>query len=568
MKNRNLTFVAVLCLLSSYMFAQEDMGSALPMTTYYYFAYYTDGVTPPLTSGSLGVSGSGVPACQGIDNNDVWYEYTSIYNGNRIDVDASFDAVISIYDSSMNLIDCENSIAGAGVESIWVNQLTANDTYYLRIHSFGAETGTFDIYAYHLPPCGLRAGWYPYPATDGIPVGYRVNESTKRRNYAADNIYIQATMWEFTDVNSGFVETVIINGTNGDFALQQLTDMCFGNEYTVRVQIQLEGKWSGFGEPRPLIMELEPSTRLLPGYGGGTYGISSNLKVVFTGAQQIIEWRFTTDNGAEVINHISTNSTISMDDIDCIRYNRIYTVEVRATYCGITGPWSTPDFIIIAPIPYTQLIPEDCGTVQFPGATLQCEFVNVADQYAWQIAPVDPSNPLIPIGPAIVELTPNATLYLLPLGLDYGTTYRVGIKPMLGFTGGCATTQEGDYGQFCLVTIGNPNTTLPPVAAPNIDIEDGGIAVIDGDFQQMQVYPNPVQSGQTFNVTFDASGYSDQASIAVYNMGGQVILDEKIWKRYNGRGLEIMSDDRWTPGLYHIQIIDNRKSMNSKILVK
>ncbi|NQX91520.1 MAG: T9SS type A sorting domain-containing protein, partial [Flavobacteriales bacterium] len=325
----------------------------------------------------------------------------------------------------------------------------------------------------------------------------------------------------------------------------------------------VDGRWCGYGNVRPIDMESEPSTRLLPGYGGGTYGLSSNLKVVFSGPDQQIEWRFTTDNGNDVVIHNSTNSTISMDEIGCLRYGRIYTIEVRVTYCGITGPWSAPDFIITSNIPYTKLRDQYCGTVQFAGATVLCDFVSVADQYAWQVAPVDPNDPLLtPTGPAIIEYTDNTDLYLLPLGLEYGQTYRIGVKPFLGFTGGCNSVQEGDYGQFCLVTIGNPGQVAPNLQARDLVVEDN-----EDEWTNVEVFPNPATSGQDVQLLLTSGGLTDGARLMIYNASGQLIEDRMLSRMINGDIIKFNSLG-WTGGMYHLQIIDERTTIHKQFVIR
>jgi len=138
------------------------------------------------------------------------------------------------------------------------------------------------------------------------------------------------------------------------------------------------------------------------------------------------------------------------------------------------------------------LRPEYCNTTQYAGVTLQCEFLEVVDQYAWQLTPVDNDDPTYtPIGPAIVTYSRQTTaLYLLPLGLEYGTTYRVGVKPMLGTTDACNSPQEGDYGYFCHVTIGTP--------AELTEWDDGTLAPEDnplGEMTALSVFPNPTTTG-------------------------------------------------------------------------
>ncbi|MGB1032433.1 MAG: T9SS type A sorting domain-containing protein, partial [Flavobacteriales bacterium] len=553
--------------------AQEESVSATGITSTYYLAYIGGGATCTPTTMALGASGSGTAVCDGTDNDDIWLTFNASTQGMKVDAGSTtFDAVLYVYDSGMTLVGCENSVAGTGTESLWITTLTPGDDYFIRIHSFsGTGAGTVDVCTYHLPPSELRTGWSPFPSGDPNDPGYRVTELTKRRNYAPYNNEIEATRWEFTELGSGDVDEVEITGNSGNLTLVEVPNMCYGNDYMVRVQIRVNGAWCGYGQSLPLTMEAEPNTRLLAEYSGATVGISSDIKVVFSGVDQLIEWRFTSNNGNEVLSHFSTSSTISIDDVACVRYDRVYTVEVRVTYCGITGPWSEIDFIIISQIPYTGLTAQYCGTVQFPGATLQTEFVNVADQYAWQLAPVDPLDPnLTPTGPAIVTYTNNTLLYLLPLGLEYGTTYRIGTKSFLGTQGGCNTTQESDYGNFCLVTIGNPGLLAPPfeeTSRPNFDENVEFVNASAKTFSRISAYPNPLISGDDLFVKIDGETLSDKATVSVFNSQGQEVFNGQVSQLINGSTIRLNTDNNWAKGMYFLQITDDRKSLSTTLLI-
>lgn len=568
---KQLSFIlAALLFAVLNVYSQEEPASAVPLTETYYLEQLLNNPACNSLALSLGASGSGMPTCAGVDNNDVWISTTATYQGSKYSLETSnFDAVIYVYDASFNLIACENSNGANAGEEIWVTDLVAGDNYYIRVHSFDGSAGDFTLCGWYLPRSELRNGWSPYPSGDSAPLGYRVTEWTKRRNYAPYNNLIQGTRWEFTNVDTGVITQYEITGNNGNLTLSLLDDMCFGQSYTVRVQVRVDDNWCGYGESLPLLTEAEPTTRLQDGYGGNTYGVSSNIKVNFVGPDQLIEWRFTSNNGAEVLQHFSTSSTISMDEIACIRYNRIYTVEVRVTYCGQTGPWSDADFLIISPLPYTRVTDQYCNTVQFPGATLFTEFINVADQYAWQIAEIDPDDPLLtPVAPAIVTYSPSTNLYLLPLGLEWGKTYRIGVKPFLGFTGDCDTFQEGDYGQFCSITIGDPSALMAPPMLSATDDETGEL--IQGTDEQLELlaYPNPMSSGDILKLQVKGTSLSPDARLKVFSGNGMVLIDDLVSNFLQGNTIELMSSSNWARGMYFVQVQDARKSLSTNVLLK
>lgn len=564
------SFLLVFLCLSSTVFSQEESVSAVPITETYYLEQLLNNPACDALALSLGSSGSGLATCAGVDNNDVWISTTASTQGSKYSVETNnFDAVVYVYDESLNLIACENSNGANMGEELWVTNLVAGATYYIRVHSVDGAAGDFTICGWFLPQCELRSGWSPYPSGDAEPFGYRVTQLTKRRIYGAYNGLIQATLWEFTNIDNGVVSTFEVGGNNSTLTLSVLGDICFGQSFDVRIQVMVDGQWCGYGEVLPLLMQTEPSTTLEDGYGGETYGISSNLKVNFVGPDQLIEWRFISNNGTEVLQHFGNSSTVSMDEINCIRYNRVYTVEVRVIYCGITGPWSEPDFIIINPLPHTSVTSSACNSVIFPGTTLSAEYISVADQYAWQIAEVDPNDPLLtPIGPAIVSYSDGPSLYLLPLGLEWGKTYRVGVKPFLGFNGDCSTAQEGDYGQFCTFTIGDPTALMaPPMLSTTYNGDDEDV-LADENLLELSAYPNPMSAGEILKLQVKGTSLSLDARVRVFSGNGMVLIDDLVSKYNRGDVIEFAGSSSWASGMYFIQVQDARKSLSTNVLFR
>lgn len=526
--HKKLTILVALCFAIG-GFAQEDPASAVSISLQDYLQVTYDAQACASTAGSLGATDSGEPVCTGISTDDVWYAFTATTQAVKIEGETTnFDMVLQVIDAgTMNSIACQNTNGANTGESLYLNTLVAGSNYYVRVHSAdGAGTGTFDICGQYLPQAEVRNGWYPAFTPDiGLP-GYRINQSVNRTTYTPYNDLIQGTRWMFIDIDSGDIFTSEVNGSNGMINLNSVGGLCFNKTYDVFCQVRVSDFWCGYSQVRQIYTESEPTTELEPAYPGLNYNLDDEIKARFVGTGQNLEWRLTTDNGETVLLHQGANSTsyCYLDLVDCIRYNRIYTIEIRAEYCGLWGSWSDPEFIIINPIPYVNLRPEFCGTVQYPGVTLQCEFLEVVDQYAWQLAPVDPDDPtMTPIAPAIVAYSVNTTaLYLLPLGVEYGTTYRVGVKPMLGTTDNCNSPQEGDYGFFCLVTIGTPAELTEwdgEVLAPEDPTYDAA---------SLSVYPNPVTNGYA-SVFVGDKNLSGNALIQIYDLAGKLVSEKQFF---------------------------------------
>lgn len=569
MKRLALTMLAAVVFWTSK--AQETPAAALSLTPGNYITQTGTGVGPTMLSANLGSTPSGVAACVGAANDDRWYVFNAETQALKVEVNTTaFDAVIEILEvGSLISVACQNTNGANSGELLQVNNLTIGNDYLLRIYSLEGVGGAFTFYAQHYPTANVRDGWHPVPGTDiGLP-GYRINEGINRSQYTPYNGLIQNTEWLFIDTDNGDEYTLLVNGSNGIVNLNSVGGLCFGKNYDVYVQVRVDDFWCGFGEVRSVMTEAVPTTEMEPGYAGGSYDLNQDVKARFVGNGQIIEWRLTTDNGNTVLTHQGAASTsyCYFDLVECIRYNKIYTIEARAFYCGVWGPWSDPDFIIINPLPYVNLRPQYCNTVQFPGATLMCEFIPVADTYGWQFAPVDPDDPsLTPIGPAIVTYSVNTTsLYLLPLGLQFGTTYRVGTKPFLGTTDNCDDPQEGDYGFFCPVSIGNPNALMPGPEYRNEAPNEPSLAIDEA--ASFSVFPNPVREGIA-NVKLEGLGLSGRATLQLYDLQGKLLLSEQLMKLEEAHFLQVGLPAGCTSGTYLLVLENDQQRFSTRVLVQ
>ena len=84
---------------------------------------------------------SGVPACTGTPNNDVWYEFTATNNAHDVVVAGSsgFDAVVQAFSGAcgtLTSIGCRNNTGTGGTETLRVTGLTVGQAYRLRVYHF------------------------------------------------------------------------------------------------------------------------------------------------------------------------------------------------------------------------------------------------------------------------------------------------------------------------------------------------------------------------------------------------------------------------------------------------
>lgn len=538
---RYFAFLALFC-ASFTVYTQENPGTAVALNLTNYLTDTGSGTGCSPVAGSLGTTGSGQPACAGVDNNDVWYIFTATTQAAKFTITTgNFDAVAQVLEvGTFNSVACENSNGANSGEVLRVNTLVAGNQYYLRIHSANGGAGTFTVCGQAYPDASVRVTHSPYPPIDEGVTGYRLTNNTARILYGTNNALIQASRWYFTDVDNSDVFFVQITGSNTLLQLNNVGGLCFNRTYSVLVEVQTDGYWCGTSIARDIIMEPLPVTAVSPTVFGNTYTAAGSINCNFVGTGNQFEWRFTTDNGTTQFTVLNAPNTtiLQLSIVPCLRYNRIYTVEVRAQYCGVWGPWSESAFFFTANVPYVNVRPQYCNTIQTVNSYITCDFTPNVSQYAWQFAPIDPADPtMTPIGPAIVRLTPTTSMHLLLVGLTPGATYRVGAKAIFGVNDGCGQPQEGDYGNFCAITIaGGSGLTAPGYE----DDGDGGLFLSHGDEQpgdlyKISTFPNPVSNG-IMNVLLPPTEFDSQILINVFDLRGKLVFSEQ---RYSGAGTQL-----------------------------
>jgi len=525
-------------ILSIPAFCQTDEPAGAPVIA---VDFYSQGA---FTAGSLAAtSASDLAATCFTGNSDGYYQFVATTQGVKIDATTGdFDMTLEARDAAETWVDCENSNGAGTGETMWVTGLIPGDTYYVSVGSNGAVgAGAFSIKVEWLPNVEVRPGYTPNPATDAGLVGYKVAETTRRTWNSIFpfniNTIVTGSRYQFTAQSDASVFTHDIAGSTELINLNTVPGpLCFSETYDVLVQVQIEGQWCGYSTVQPIAMEPEPTTTLNPVYVNGTTDLSAAIQAAFVGSSGILYWRLTTDNGLTVVDYsygLSGWMVLDLADPPCLRFNKIYNVEIAAEYCGQIGPYSPPVNIFTQNVPYTKVRNEYCGTSQFIGATIICDFISSVDTYAWQWGPIVQDDPdMVPIGPAIVTFTDDPTLFLLglvPQGLETGTAYRVGVKPLLGIDGAgnldaCNEVQEGDYGEFCQVVILPP---APPGEANGLTQEEPKIA----DEKEIDLVSNGNQvdlyrvggSDEIIQISLRKSDMSGNASLRVFDMGGKIV---------------------------------------------
>lgn len=530
--------ISAILLIATPAWTQSDEPAGAPVLT---VDFYSQGTN---TAGSLATaSASNLAATCSAGATDGYYSFVATTQGVKIEATTGvFDMALEVRDAGVTWMDCQNANGAGTGETMWLTGLTPGDTYYLSVASIGAVgAGTFNVKIEWLPNVEVRPGYTPYPASDAGLVGYKVAESTRRTwntVYPLNlNIFVTGTRYQFTAQSDA---SIFIHDVSGSTELLNLNTvsgpLCFGENYDVLVQVQIEGQWCGYSTLQPIAMEPEPTTTLNAVYVNGTTDLSAAIQAAFLGSSGILYWRLTTDNGQTVIDYsygLDGWMVLNLPDPECLRFNKIYNVEIAAEYCGQVGSYSTPVNIFTQNVPYTKVRNEYCGTSQFIGNTILCDFIASVDTYAWQFGPIEEDDPdMVPVGPAIVAFTDDPLMFLLglaPDGLESGTAYRVGVKPLLGVDAdgnldACDEVQEGDYGEFCQVVI---LPSAPPGEAAGLTNGDPELI----DEKQINLVSNGDQidlyrvggSTEILQISLRESEMSGNAALRVFDMTGKLV---------------------------------------------
>lgn len=581
---KNLAILLIVLVASGSVFAQADEPGAAASLTVDFWSQGT------LQGGTLaGATDSGLAGyCAASDGNDVFYEVTPSSQGIKAQViTAAFDAVIELRDGSDPdiVLDCVDANFGNGGEELWVTGLTAGTSYYLCVYSTnGSASGAFQVMAEYLPMAEVRSGYHPNPATDIDLPGYKIAETTRRNTNTAYPInmtaFIQATRWRIVDTSDLSVYYADVAGNNQLLTLNAVAGpLCFNKVYDVQCQVMVEGQWCGYSVTHAIHTEAQPNSTLLPAWVGGTYDLSSSIKAVFVGNQQQLYWRLTTDNGNTQIDFQypgDATTWLNFPDVECMRFNKIYQVEIASEYCGVLGSYSDPVNVFTSSVPYTKVRDEYCGTDQFVGGTILCDFIASIDTYVWQVAPIVQDDPeMVPTGPAMVVYTNGTDLALtslVPEGLEQGKAYRVGVKPQLGNLDSCDELQEGDYGYFCQIVTINTGFVGEEIGAPvTIESEDiaeeRGFEFASNDESRLKFHQG---AGGERRVVLDLndSGLEGNAYFTVHDLQGKIVDQMAFASIHEANIVQYSMNSELPSGVYVFSITDGKTKISEKVFVR
>lgn len=542
--------------------------------------------TGTMFSGTLaGLSADGPPVAAGnvVPSADGFYVFTAESQGVKVEATSGpFDLGFQILTIGEGFVGEHNLGLPGEPEEWFATGLTPGEDYLLRVFSVGPGPGAFDVKVETLPAAEMRPNYSPDPPTDTGIYGYRISDDVKRNNIN-ESVYpinltplVQRTQWRLRNVATGETFYHQVNGTSSLLQLNDVNDpgtLCYDQEYMISCQLRVGGKWCGFGTEHLLITEEYPSVTVLPEYWNDSFLLQpGNIRTNYLGDGQQVQWRFTTNigspEGATVIDYTDWGSNSSycyFQNVECMRYNKIYQVEVRASFCDLTGPWSDPIAIITEPIPHTNVRPEYCGEEMYMGSYMLCEYIEGADQYAWITIPVDPDDPeMTPIGAASTATSSNSNAITMnAFDVEYGQSYSVGVKAQLGAYDSCGDYQEADFGSYCVVHMIDLNAQFAP--------DEAGEALVPVQEElfitdRMEV----VQTALGQNITLDIrdAGLNGSTDFSLYGINGQLIQRDRMMILPEIDQVQLWLNNDLSTGVYVLQAVQGEQQVSTKFYIR
>jgi hypothetical protein len=513
--------------------------------------------SPSNLAGSISGFTSTLPAtCSAVADDDGFLQFTAVTQGAQFVLNStSFDGVLELLDDTYTSLTCTNTSSGIGEEIIWYTTLVPGDTYYLRIHSADGttNTGAFNLQYSSLPEKVLAAAFWTtnvngnsYRLTDYIRriIGSPVEESRwKFRNTTTNETYIYVIVGNFYQVS--------LSDAEDEAGTLASSFFCYGNTYEVSIESVVNGLGCGYGQGYEIVFEEEPTTVLSENYISAFLNPGADfITAANTHNDQVMDWEFS--EFGVLLETIQTDQGLNrlyLNTSNQIVFNRAYTVRIRVTSCGVTGPWSEYYQFFTSDIPYVSLISGTCNSTINNGSSVNCGSLNLATGYFWQLAPIILDDPTFtPIGPAIVlESTVSAVVLN---GLEPNTAYRIAVKPV--FANGA---QLGEYGTFC--QIGTSGSGVGLLIEDNSD-ESTNIQISTLN-DNIKVYPNPVTKGTLF---IDILSKEIDYSLLIYNSYGELNYKDVIRKSSS------IDLSLFQKGSYIVKVISENSIFHERILIR
>jgi hypothetical protein len=548
-------------------------------------------------------------AISGIMGNDVWFHFVAVAEVAKIKVcsPSGFDVSIELWNASTTgtPISASNANGIGSKEVICANSLVVGNTYKVRVGRSNTNgPGTFTLMYEHLA-VEIRSGFYPNPP--GAPTCYDFATSFQRTPVTPS---VGSTKWKFVDTNGNvygpYTGTYLFN-----FGLA--ADMCETLSSVVAyVEIQANDAdcgniYWGYSTGRTLDLcsyicpTITASANTVA--CGGT--VNDILYTTFScsnvGDGFQYQFRFVTDNGqSEFISSWSTSPIFLTQNVNYLRYGKIYQVYARVKRCNSNSLWCGPCTFSTGAFPYSSI----SGSTNYckwrqPSGVMDATFIAGMDQYRFRLTPVNlcGANPFFPTGPSFVRGWGSALFYLSAYALPQNQVYMVQVQCRVQaatYTNSNGQTitipaQQSDWGWPCF--IGLANASSPPAGSSiqccsygppaSVTLPDELVAVnrmLDLYDSESELYEEGTLvtegrvsaislQGNTISLDVSESQLHGTTRLEIFSISGQLIHESSLAAIHENSFVTITTERELSNGIYLITLSTPHGRVTEKLLV-
>jgi hypothetical protein len=286
---------------------------------------------------------------------DLWYTFVPSTSGVRVEFNTvDFDALIELQDASNNPIDIEDVVFVNGGEVLNIGNLTAGQTYYLRVAPWNPTSAPapFDLCVQSIPDTRCDYGSGPYSLCN---------------LFKADWVLADDYLFYFTSQTTGMTYTYQ-SGTGSSFlVLSNVSGLTWDDTYDV----EISAIWDlndGNGdaetievlndEPCFIIVNPAPLAQMRPSDNQANYG--PHYLGDYIAATPFVcgvidwTWEFVNTDGSQlpiVQSRGIANAFIRLNTITGLVPGAVYEVRVRPEFNGYSGNYGPVQLLsIIGPV--------------------------------------------------------------------------------------------------------------------------------------------------------------------------------------------------------------------------
>lgn len=544
-------------------------------------------------------SGQTFGACTG-SQTVYWLRFnipTSVYTKSvKVTVqNATFSPVIDFFDASEAHLEC---VTGNILRTnATANPVVTGQNFYVRISSTTATAGgTFQVGIEYYPVTEVRPQNTPYPSTTDTD-GYKTCDQIRRTNLPQNPQQQRWTFTPSTSPNNGSCQFTQAGNTSIAI-INYFSCVCYGINYDVSLELQVDNHWCGSGPSRPVIMQPSATTTIST---ANLQTLDFSASVAANAAQACsdvsFEWEFVGPNNTTF--YYTTNLSFApLNSVPCLRFNRIYNARVRllacntvGPWCGINGPNSLPLTFTTPPMP---IIPvpngepptptnDFCWASRAANSLVDVAFYNGISQYIFQFTRVQPSAPFLPVASSKIVISTTSACFISQGNCTAGNTYRIGIKPGIGLVlpgqtppaSTCVPSQQsGDYSPWCYFSVspaGAPAPAMITASEPLTAEDPDGAVVLERSVHEgsngltIQVLGRADQ--RYLSIDLNETEMAGTGIVRMFNLNGQEVFSRMFFYTDGASVIQLDMPQDLETGVYVVKVASDSNANTGKIFI-